>query len=110
VSSSLGLTLDLVSSSLGLVGNVRHLLCSLVSQLFTTEARKRVSALVHAATCAEREGDNVLPVVEVSVSLSDLCAEVDEMATEEEVVYGSDGESVAHEGSRVTTESESHRS
>jgi hypothetical protein len=53
---------------------------------------------------------NVLPVVKVSVSLSDLCAKVDEMAAEEEVVYGGDGEGVAHEGGRVTTESEGHGS
>lgn len=53
---------------------------------------------------------NVLPVVEVSVSLSDLCAKVDEMAAEEEVVNGGDGEGVAHEGGRVTAESEGHGS
>lgn len=52
----------------------------------------------------------VLPVVEVSVSLSDLCAEVDEMATEQKVVYGSDGHGVTHEGGRVTGESKSHGS
>jgi len=53
---------------------------------------------------------DVLPVVKVSVSLSNLCTEVDEMAAEEEVVYGSDGEGVAHEGGRVTAESGGHRS
>jgi hypothetical protein len=59
---------------------------------------------------APREKDNILPVVKVSVSLGDLCAKVDEMATEEEVVYGGDGESVAHESGRVTAEGKSHGS
>ena len=53
---------------------------------------------------------NILPVIKVSVSLGDLCAKVDEMAAEEEVVDGSDGEGVAHECGRVTAESEGHGS
>lgn len=44
-----------------------------------------------------RRGRHSLPVVEVSVCLGGLCAEVDEMATEEEVVLGGDGHGVAHE-------------
>lgn len=53
---------------------------------------------------------NVLPVIEVSVCLSSLCAKVDKVAAEEEVVYGGDGHGVAHECGRVTAESECHGS
>lgn len=53
---------------------------------------------------------DVLPVVEVSVSLGSLCAKVDEVAAEEEVVHGGDGHGVAHECGRVTAESEGHGS
>lgn len=59
---------------------------------------------------AMREEGDVLPVVKVSVSLSDLCAKVDEMTAEEEVVDGGDGKGVAHEGGRVTAQSEGHGS
>lgn len=70
----------------------------------------RVSALTYAAPCAERILRNVLPVVEVSVCLSSLCAKVDEVAAKEKVVYRGDGHGVAHECGRVTAESESHGS
>lgn len=45
-----------------------------------------------------------LPVVQVSVCLYALCGEVDGVAAEEEVVYGRDGESVAHEDGRVANQ------
>ena len=51
---------------------------------------------------------NVLPVVQVAVSLSKLGGEVDGVAGEQEVVLGGDGESVAHESCRVNDESTGH--
>lgn len=71
---------------------------------------ERVSALTHAARCVARMLRNVLPVVEVSVCLSSLCAKVDEVAAEEEVVYRGDGHGVAHECGRVTAEGKGHGS
>lgn len=43
----------------------------------------------------------VLPIVDVPISLRQLRSEIDEMASEQEVVLGADGEGVAHECSGV---------
>lgn len=51
---------------------------------------------------------DVLPVVQVAVSLSQLGGEVDGVAGEQEVVLGGDGKGVAHESSRVDNESTGH--
>lgn len=40
-------------------------------------------------------------MIHKSVALGVLCGEVDQMAAEEEVVLGGDGEGVAHEDSAV---------
>lgn len=50
----------------------------------------------------------VLPVLHVTVALGSLCAKVDQVATEEEVVPGSDGHGVAHEGGAVADKSGGH--
>lgn len=50
----------------------------------------------------------VLPVVDVAVALGRLCAEVDQVATEEEVVFGRNGHSVAHEGGAVADKGGGH--
>lgn len=47
-------------------------------------------------------------MVDEAVSLGHLRAEVDEMAAEEEVVGGCDGEGVAHEDTAVAAEGEGH--
>lgn len=58
----------------------------------------------------ERKGgaDNILPVVQIPVSLRDLRAEVDGVTSEEEVVLRGDGESVAGESSRVDDQGTCH--
>lgn len=50
----------------------------------------------------------VLPVLDVAVTLGSLCAEVDQVASEEEVVPGLNGHGVAHEGGAVTDKSCGH--
>jgi len=50
-----------------------------------------------------------VPVGEVAVSLGSLGAEVGQVAGEEQVVRGSDGEGVAHECSSVDGQSGGHR-
>lgn len=57
----------------------------------------------------ERSG-NVLPVVQIPVSLRELGGKVDSMAQEEEVVLGFDGEGVAHKGARVDGQCGGHLS
>jgi hypothetical protein len=57
-----------------------------------------------------RRVDNILPVVQVPVSLSHLSGAVDEMAGEEEVVLGRDSEGVTHEGCGVDCERSGHLS
>lgn len=70
----------------------------------------REECVVRMTLLLNKIGSNILPVVEISVSLGELGGEVDRMAGEEEVVSGRDGESVAHEGSRVDGQSTSHLS
>lgn len=53
-------------------------------------------------------GSNVLPVVEITVSLGSLGTEVGQVAGEQEVVLGGDGKRVAHEGSGVDDQSTGH--
>lgn len=53
---------------------------------------------------------NALPVGQIPVSLGSLGTEVGQMAGEEEVIFGRDGERVAHESSGVNCESASHGS
>lgn len=53
-------------------------------------------------------GIDVLPVIDVSVSLRSLRAEVDRVASEKKVVSRRDSESVAHECGRVAAQSEGH--
>jgi hypothetical protein len=53
-------------------------------------------------------GGNVLPVVEITVSLGRLSAKVGQVASEEQVVSGCDSEGVAHECSGVNDKSTSH--
>lgn len=55
-----------------------------------------------------RRGSNVLPVGQVPVSLGSLSTKVGQMASEQEVVLGGDGEGVAHEGSSVDSQSGGH--
>lgn len=57
---------------------------------------------------AGSEGDNSLPVVEVTVTLDGLGAKVGHVTSEEEVVLGSDGERVAHEGGSVDEQAAGH--
>jgi len=54
--------------------------------------------------------ENILPVVQKSVSLRSLSGEVDGVAAKQEVVPGRDGEGVAHESGRVDHESTGHGS
>lgn len=51
---------------------------------------------------------NILPVVQITVCLGSLGAEVGEMAGEEEVVLGCNGKGVAHESSGIDDKSTSH--
>jgi hypothetical protein len=44
---------------------------------------------------------NILPIVQISVSLRELGGEIDDVAAEEEIVFGRDGEGVAHEDAGV---------
>lgn len=50
----------------------------------------------------------VLPVLNVAVTLGSLCAEVDQVASEEKVVPGLNGHGVAHESRAVTDKSGGH--
>lgn len=52
---------------------------------------------------------NALPVVQVTVSLDGLGTEVGQVAAEEEVVGGGDGERVAHECNSVDDQTTGHR-
>lgn len=54
--------------------------------------------------------ENILPVVQKSVSLRSLSGEVDEVAAKQEIVLGRDGEGVTHEGARVDHECTGHGS
>jgi hypothetical protein len=47
-------------------------------------------------------------VLDVAVTLGSLCAEVDHVASEEEVVSGLNSHGIAHESSAVTDESCGH--
>lgn len=51
---------------------------------------------------------NALPVVQVTVSLDGLGTEVGQVAAEEEVVGGGDGERVAHESDSVDDQTTGH--
>lgn len=53
---------------------------------------------------------NLLPIVQIPVSLCALCAEVDDVAAEEEVVLRCDGHGISHEGRTVTNQGKCHRS
>lgn len=46
-------------------------------------------------------GVYVLPVIKIAISLCELCGEIDDVAAEEEVVFGCYGEGVAHEDAGV---------
>jgi hypothetical protein len=50
----------------------------------------------------------VLPVLNVAVTLGSLCAEVDQVASEEEIVSRLNGHGVTHECAAVTDESCGH--
>ena len=54
--------------------------------------------------------ENILPVVQKSVTLRSLSGEVDGVAAKQEVVPGRDGEGVTHESGRVDHESTGHGS
>lgn len=51
---------------------------------------------------------DILPVIQVPISLYGLRSEIDRMAGEEEVVLGRDGEGVAHECCGVDGEGAGH--
>lgn len=51
---------------------------------------------------------NILPVVHISITLRDLSGEVDDVAAEEEVVLGRDGEGVAGESGGVDNQGAGH--
>jgi hypothetical protein len=51
---------------------------------------------------------NILPVVQISITLCNLGGEVDDVAAEEKIVLGRDGQSVAGEDGRVEGEGASH--
>lgn len=51
---------------------------------------------------------DILPIVQIAVSLGTLSGEVDSVAGEEEVVGRSDGEGVAREGSGVYNQGTGH--
>jgi hypothetical protein len=51
---------------------------------------------------------NILPVVQITVSLGTLSGEVDGVAGEEKVVLRRDGEGVAHEGCGVDDQGAGH--
>lgn len=53
-------------------------------------------------------GADILPVIQVPISLYGLRRKVDRVAGEEEVVLGRDGEGVAHECCGVDDESAGH--
>lgn len=57
--------------------------------------------------CGSGRG-NALPVVEEPVSLGSLGTEVGQVAGEEEVVLGGDGEGVAHESGGVDDQGAGH--
>lgn len=58
----------------------------------------------------ERSGEDVLPVLHISVPLHRLRAEVDHVTAEEQPVLRGDCERVAHEDGRVPAEGEGHAS
>lgn len=51
---------------------------------------------------------NVLPVVQITVSLGSLGAEVGQVAGKEKVVLRCDGEGVAHESTSIDEKGSSH--
>lgn len=69
--------------------------------------KKCVSFEIWSSECRDKT-NHILPILQISVSLSKLGGEVDRMATKEKVVLGCNGEGVAHENSRVDDQSAGH--
>jgi hypothetical protein len=118
----LGLVDDGVGAFLGLLCGLAELaldggnaiLCLELKSLLTATHAAEQLAFQSRRTRAEVQaykdilGVYVLPVLDVTVTLGSLCAEVDHVASEEEVVSGLHGHGVAHEGSAVTDKSCGH--
>lgn len=116
----LGLVDDGVGALLGLLCGLAELaldggnavLCLELESLLTAAHAVTVSAILlqsrepNSQLSADRV--YVLPVLNVAVTLGSLCAEVDQVASEEEVVPRLNGHGVTHECAAVTDESCGH--
>lgn len=120
----LGLVDDGVGAFLGLLCGLTELaldggkaiLCLELESLLTATHAVRQLAIcfnehdweLHSKLSSNMAGVYVLPVLDVTVTLGSLCAKVDHVASEEEVVSRLNSHGVAHESSAVTDKSCGH--
>ena len=116
----LGLVDDGVGALLGLLCGLAELaldggnavLCLELESLLTATHAVTLSAILLLLPTSRPQPDvervYVLPVLNVAVTLGSLCAEVDQVASEEEVVPRLNGHGVTHECAAVTDESCGH--